>query len=144
MKTIVSILLLTLSTATLANSYVDYLRGLSWSELRANYDVDFEGDKIWFGGSQFSVFDTCMASNKVIRTKNKVTIEVLDEDDFEVVGYDYLYKSVNSTRTIVDYDSTIDVPYTVPVTRTIDVVSLEDEFDAEFYFSRSFTIPACK
>jgi hypothetical protein len=125
------------------SSYIGQLKLQSFSELAANYDVDFENDQIWFGGKMMSVLDTCMATPTTIRTKTKHNIEILDEDDFEIIGHDYLYKSIYATRAVVDGDDVIDESYTINPTRRIDIVTNDDDFNNDFLFSRIFVTPNC-
>jgi hypothetical protein len=144
MKNLLCVLLLSVaSLAQAGNGYVNGLRAQSFEELRANYDVEIENDQVWFGGSIVSILDTCMSDSQTIRTVSKRDIEELDGDDFEVVGHDYLYKSIYSTRAVVDGDDVLTENYTMSTTRTLDIVSNDDDFMNEFYFSREYTIPAC-
>ena len=148
MKNVLGVLLLSVASiaqvnAASGNSYVDSLKAQSFSELRANYDVDFENDQTWFGGRIVSVLDTCMLDEETVRTLNKVTIEEYDGEEFEVVGYDYLTKSIHGTKAMVDGDDVIDVPYTMSTTREIKVVQMDDDFDGDLLFTRDFTIPSC-
>lgn len=143
-KLILLLAVVSMTFTAQASSYVDYLKGLSWSELRANWDVDFEGDQVWFGGRIVDIFDTCMINDTTIRTNSKVKIEEMDGDDFVVVGFDYLYKSIHTSRAVVDGDSVIDEPYTMSTTRTIRVVENDDDFQGDLLFRKEFTIPACK
>lgn len=142
MKLMMTIILFSLSQMTMA-SYVSELKKLNWEELRANWDVDFEGDQIWFDGKILSVLDTCMSSPTIIRSLDKVLIEEYDGDEFTPIGYEYLYKSIYSTRTMVDGDDTIDIPYTVKTKRNIKVVNWDEEFEGEFLFYKEFEIPSC-
>lgn len=127
-----------------STSYIGQLKQQSFSQLALNYDIDFENDQIWFGGKMMSVLDTCMINPNTIRTKTKHVIELLgDHDDFEIMGHDYLYKSIYSTRAVVDGDDVIDESYTINPTRRIDIVTNDDDFDNEFLFSRIFVTPNC-
>ena len=131
------------SASAKSDSYIDSLKALSFSQLEQNWDVDFEGDQIWFGGSILSILNTCMVNPTTIRSKYKYDIEVMDGDDFEVVGNDYLYKSIYSSRAVVDGDDVIDEPYIINTSRKIDIVTNDDDFENEFLFSRVFTTPNC-
>lgn len=125
-------------------SYLDYLKGLSWEELDQNWDVDFEGDQIWFGGHMLSILDTCMADEETFRTVDKKVLEVQDGDDWRVVGEDYLYKSIYGKKAMVDGDDVIMVPVVHKTSRTIKVVDIEQEFFANYLFKKEFTVPACE
>lgn len=103
-----------------SGSYVESLKAQSFSELRANYDVELENDQVWFGGTIVSILDTCMADAETVRTSEKLEIEEMDGDDFVVVGVDYLYKSIHGRRAMVDEDN------------------------GELYFKRDYSIPACQ
>ncbi len=147
MKALSLFTLLTILFATVSSAqagYVERLKKKTWAQLRADWDLDFENDQIWFGGKMMSVFDTCMASASQIRTLKKVKIEEYDGEDFYTVGYDYLYRSVRSTRPMVDGDGTVDVPYSVATSRMIRVVYNDDDFDGDYLFSKRFTIPSCR
>lgn len=144
LKSFIFISLISFSSNIFASRYVDGLKKLNWTQLQANYDVDFEGDQIMFGGHILSILNTCMFDDQTIRTKNLVRIEEQDGDTFVFVGYEYLYKSIYSTRTMVDGDGTIDVPYTIATTRMIRVVANDSDFNGRFLFNKAFTIPSCQ
>jgi hypothetical protein len=145
MKNLFSILLLTAASFAQASStsYISDLKTQSFEELRANYDVELENDQVWFGGSIVSILDTCMLDVKTIRTISKRDIEEQDGDDFEVVAHGYLYKSIYSTRAVVDGDDVISEEYTINTTRNINIVTNDDDMDNDFLFSREYTIPTC-
>ncbi|MCO4755680.1 MAG: hypothetical protein KC478_14455 [Bacteriovoracaceae bacterium] len=148
MKNLITTLILSVSFSAIAgsgqNSYIQSLESLSLSELSKEVEgVELENDKIWFEGSQVSIVDVCMSDAETFRTIEKRDIEEYDGDDFEVVGYDYLYKSIYGTETYVDGDGTVDVAVTYPTTREIKVIQSDSEFGGEFLFSRTYTVPAC-
>lgn len=143
MKSILTTLVLAASVNANAG-YIDDLKAQSWDELKANHDVTFEGDKIWFEGKQLSVLDVCMSDEETFRTVEEQVMEHQEYDDFVFDGMEYMYKSVKGTKTMVDYDGTIEVPVVYPTTLNIDVVELDDENYNEFLFSAEYTIPACE
>jgi hypothetical protein len=144
-KKIISLFVFMICVSGVVNAgYVDDLKQKSWSELRADWDLDFEGDQIWFRGRVISIFDTCMVSNTIIRTKKRVIIEEYDGEDFYATGNDYLYRSLIGTRTIVEGDGTSSEEYTLNKTRKIRVVQNDDEFSGEILFYKEFTVPKCK
>lgn len=144
-KTLLTVLIFALSTSSFAESrYVSNLRKLSWAELKENYDVDFEGDQIMFGGHFLSILDTCMADATTIRTLEEIRIEEQDGDTFVFVGYEYLYRKINTTRTMVDGDGTIEVPYTIATRRLISVVENDSDFNGRLLFKKEFVVPNCQ
>lgn len=124
--------------------YIQSLKEMSIQELRQEEDVELGGDKVWFGLRQVSVADICMCDEETFRTIKKHKIEELDGDYFEVVGYDYLYKSIYGSETYVDGDSTVDVDIVYPTTFEIQVLTEDYEFGSELLFSFSYTVPKCK
>ncbi|MBC76906.1 MAG: hypothetical protein CME64_12910 [Halobacteriovoraceae bacterium] len=146
MKTFFGSMLLTLTFAFAGsgNGYIEGIKKMTLQELSQEEGIELDGDRLWFGLTQVSVVDVCMADEETFRTIEKRTIEVLDEDYFEVVGYDYLYKSIYGTKTFVDGDGTIDVDVVYPTTFEIQVLTEDYEFGNEFLFERSYTVPACE
>ncbi len=126
-----------------AGSYVDQLSQLSWQELKDHEDVDFLGVQINFDGTFISRLDVCLSDADTLRTINKVRIEEYDGEDFNFVGYDFLYRSLNYTRVYVDGDSTVDVIEAYKVTKDIKVVQWDDDFDGDFLFYKEHTIKSC-
>ena len=84
-----------------------------------------------------------MLDSTTIRTISKIAIEEQVGDYFEVLGYDYLYKSINSTRVIVDGDDVMEEEYTLNITRNISIVTNDDDMDNDYLFSKKFRIPKC-
>ena len=96
---------------------------------------------VWW--AYFSRLDICL-ENEQLRTKTKVKIEEYDGDDFYVVGYDYLYRSLKYTRVIVDGDSTRDEVAYHPITKVISVVQNDDDFEGDLLFKKSHTFENCQ
>ena len=138
-----SLIVLSLTMHTQASEYIDSLKNLTWGELQANYDVDFEGDQIMFGGNIVSRLDTCLSDDKTLRTISKREIQEYDGDDFYVVGYDYLYTSLSYYKTYSDGDGTIDVLKTHKINKLINVVQADDDFEGSFLFEKTHTLEAC-
>ncbi|MAE74123.1 MAG: hypothetical protein CL675_08495 [Bdellovibrionaceae bacterium] len=133
------------SLAAAESDYVRELKALSFEELAARWDVDFENDQIWFGGTILSVFDTCVLDSETLRTIHTRDIEAQDDHDgFVVVGHDYLYRPIRGLRPMVDGDGTTDVPYEISLTRSIRIVENDDDFEGDILFTRDYTIPLCK
>lgn len=143
MKSVYLLFVFILVQSTFANEYINGLKKLSWAELDAHYDVAFEGHQVWFGGRIFSRLDLCI-ENEQLRTKTKVKIEEYDGDDFYVVGYDYLYRSLKYTRVIVDGDATRDEVAYHQITKFISVVQNDDDFEGDLLFKKSHTFKNCQ
>lgn len=145
LKILITVVTISLSINSFAESrYVSNLRKLSWAELQENYDVDFEGDQIMFGGHFLSILDTCMADATTIRTLEEIRIEEQDGDTFVFVGHEYLYRNIHTTRTLVDGDGTIEVPYTIATRRLISIVESDSDFNGRFLFKKEFVVPNCQ
>jgi hypothetical protein len=125
------------------NTYLKTLKKMNFDELAAQYDIAFEGDHIFFKGNVVSMLNTCMADPKTIRTKSKVVIETLDDEDFVVTGHDYLYKSVNGLKTMVDGDSVKYINHTIATEKDIYIVTNDDDLDFDHLFTKSYKIEKC-
>lgn len=139
-KVILSLALL--AQMAYAGKYVDYLKTLSWNELRMEEGIILSGDKIWFGGRQFSVLDVCLEEN-AIRTIEVQKIEKYDGERFILVGYDYLRIGLTRSRPVVDGEQTTDRPELVELSYSIGVNSDGDGFPDKFLFSNPYTIGKC-
>lgn len=130
------------ATAT-QNTYLETLKKMNFDELAAQYDIAFEGDQIFFKGNVISMFNTCMADQNTIRTKSKVVIETLDDEDFVVTGHNYLYKSVNGLKAMVDGDSVKYINHTIATEKDINIVTNDDDLDFDHLFSKRYKIKKC-
>jgi len=130
------------ATAT-ENTYLNTLKNMNFDELAAQYDITFEGDQIFFKGNVVSMINTCMADPKTIRTRSKVVIETLDDEDFMVTGHDYLYKSVNGLKAMVDGDSVKYINHTIATEKDIHIVTNDDDLDFDHLFTKRYKIEKC-
>lgn len=130
------------ATAT-QNTYLETLKNMNFDEIAAQYDIAFEGDQIFFKGNVISMLNTCMADPQTIRTKSKVVIETLDDEDFIITGHDYLYKSVNSLKAMVDGDSVKYINHTIATEKDIHIVTNDDDLDFDHLFSKKYKIKKC-
>ena len=143
MKNFLFLTLFIFGMNAMANNYVESLQALSWDELVAHEDVDFEGVQINFSGRLISRLDVCLSDASTLRTKTKRDIEEYDGEDFYTVGYDYLYTSLNYTSVMVDGDGTIDLPAKYAITKDVRVVQMDDDFEGDLLFKKSHTIESC-
>ena len=139
-KLILSIALF--SNLAFASDFIDYLQTLSWDQLRSEEALVLSGDKIWFGGSQFSVLDVCLSAN-LIRTIHKQNIEIYDGQHFRPAGTDYLYTNLVRMRPVVSGESTVSRPEIVPLTYNIKINVNGGKFSDRFLFDRPYTIANC-
>ena len=143
MKNLLIFLVTMVSMTSHASSYVDDLKRLSWTELKDHYEVDFEGDQINFSGTFISRLDLCLSDSETLRTIEKREIEEFDGDDFVVVGYDYLYQTLNYSKTYVDGDGTIDILKRYELSKEIKVVQNDSDFEGDLLFTKIHTIEPC-
>jgi len=131
------------SASATQDSYLQSLKNMNFDQLAAQYDVAFEGDQIFFNGSIISMLNTCMADPATLRTKNKVVIEQLDDEDFVITGNDYLYKPVNGLKAMVDGDSVKYVQHTIETEKDIHIVTFDDDLDFDHLFTKRYKIEKC-
>ncbi|WP_042145061.1 MULTISPECIES: hypothetical protein [unclassified Pseudoalteromonas] len=116
---------------------------MNFYELAAQYNIAFKGVQIFFKGNVVSILNTCMADPQTIRTKFKVVIETLDDEDFIVIGHDYLYKSANGLKAMVDGVSVKYINHTIATEKHIHIVTNDDDLDFDHLFSKRYKIKKC-
>jgi len=136
-------LLSTFTVSATQNSYLEALKDMDFDELAAQYDIAFEGDQIFFNGKVISMLNTCMADPSTLRTKNKIVIEQLDDEDFIITGHKYLYKPVNGLKAMVDGDSVKYVKHLIETEKDIHIVTFDDDLDFDHLFTKKYKIKKC-
>ncbi|SFD33057.1 hypothetical protein [Pseudoalteromonas denitrificans] len=131
------------SAAAKQSSYITNLKNMNFDQLSAHNDIAFEGDQIWFKGTAVSMLNTCMSDSKTLRTNEKKTIEILDEEDLIITGFDYLYTPISTTKAIVNGDTVIYTKNQIKTQKDIYIVTNDDDMDSDFLFSKQFTVPYC-
>jgi hypothetical protein len=129
----------------------------SWQEINASYATDVRAPQIFFASGEattaYSIFETCV-NGEMMQTigPKDVYVQVRHgKNDVElvVVGQKVLSTPRTYTKTIYTgghgNQHPVDVVITTPLFNNIDVFEKVDHRrDANFMFTKSYTIPACK
>lgn len=117
----------------------------SWQEIRSDWDLETLEGQINFDGSMISIFDVCQANENQLRTKTPVSIyEWVSDDDYEMVGKDYKFKSIKHKRVVVDGDDTAWEDATYSLDYMVNVYTASEEGMGRFMFKKAYSIPACE